>query len=297
MEDEINEVDEALAETEARARAMGWHPLEDFKGDPERWTDAAAFIARGEEHLPILRDQNRRLADKVSRLEGEVSNLTKNSTEQLEAIRDLTSLAKRSNEQGYQRALAEEKAKRREAVQNGDQEAFDQSEERIARMTEARAETERPPTPRETPPAKPAAAVDPAVQDFVDENPWFNTNQFLNTQMIAAHGKVMRRAPAMALADQLAEALDDLKEQFPEEFGVRRTETRPRAAAVSAPSRHTPGRTAKSGFDLIDDPNERAEAKAAFERIKRQQPDMTEKDYLAIYLDPHADVLALKRTA
>ena len=46
---------------EQRARAMGWKPLAEYRGDPRRWTDAAEFIRKGEEELPVLRDQSRRI--------------------------------------------------------------------------------------------------------------------------------------------------------------------------------------------------------------------------------------------
>jgi len=43
-------------ETEARASTMGWLPKEKFLergGSEDRWTDAEAYIRRGEEILPF----------------------------------------------------------------------------------------------------------------------------------------------------------------------------------------------------------------------------------------------------
>ena len=38
----------ADAETQAKAEKLGWIPPERFKGDPERFVDADAYIERGE---------------------------------------------------------------------------------------------------------------------------------------------------------------------------------------------------------------------------------------------------------
>ena len=42
------------AETEDKARRLGWVPKEEFKGDPENWRSADEFMARGEQLLPIV---------------------------------------------------------------------------------------------------------------------------------------------------------------------------------------------------------------------------------------------------
>ena len=47
----------------------------------------------------------------------------------------------------------------------------------------------------------------------------------------------------------------------------------------------------------IADPTERAQARDAFNRMKRQIADYTEKEYMALYDDPHGDVLTLQQQA
>ena len=53
---------------EARARDMGWKPLAEYRGPPGKWQPAADFISRGENILPIVRDQNRRLTERIGKL-------------------------------------------------------------------------------------------------------------------------------------------------------------------------------------------------------------------------------------
>ena len=51
----------ATAEQRTAAESMGWIPPERFKGDPERYIDAAEYIDRGEKVLPIIKENNKRL--------------------------------------------------------------------------------------------------------------------------------------------------------------------------------------------------------------------------------------------
>ena len=39
--------DQQTPTVEERAHRMGWRPLNEFRGDPAKWVDAAAFVARG----------------------------------------------------------------------------------------------------------------------------------------------------------------------------------------------------------------------------------------------------------
>ena len=48
-------------------------------------------------------------------------------------------------------------------------------------------------------------------------------------------------------------------------------------------------------INAIADPAERAQAREAFNRMKQQLPDYTEAEYMALYADPHGDVLSLQQ--
>lgn len=316
-EEELPLEDEAPVSLEDRARAMGWKPLpedaahpqrHEYRGDPRRWTDAAEFIAHGEAELPILRDQNRRMSERLARTDGELTTLRNTVTEQKAAMAEAVRLAKRADERGYNRGLAELKAKQREAVGLGDQEAFDQVQEQIDAMAAQRALDEPAPTPRvETPPATTPAQA-PEIAAFVRDNPWFvdRARPHLQAAMIGMHNAVIAESPTMPLADQLEAALIKMETAFPEIIPEGEVEPmrqpaptpRPRrsAAPVLAPSGGTPQRRpVASPLDRIQDPAERAEARKGFESMKRQDAAFTEAEYMAIYDDPHTDVLELRR--
>lgn len=296
---EVPEGEETEVSTEDRARAMGWKPKEEFRGNPRHWRPAEEYIETGERELPILRDNNKRMAERLARMEPEITSLKASAAEMKQAVQDSLILARRSEERGYQRALEEAKAARREAVQAGD---VDTVEALDARIDDIRTKQEEA-KPRPVEPAKPA--VDPAIDAFRSENPWFDTDQVLNRSMIAMHTIVMGKFPNLTLAGQLQEALKRVKAEYPERFDdyeedevptppVRATLRAPSAAPVARPSGTVRAPRQVSGWETIPE-GEREACKAAYARQKRSMPDFTEAEYIALYSNPHADVLELQR--
>lgn len=297
---------------EERAMAQGWKPRHLYRGPAENWTDAATFLQRGETELPILRDQNRRMSERLARVDTELETLRNTVAEQRQAVQDAISLAKRSNEAGYNRALKELEDERRAAVEAGDTVAFDQVQEQIEALKENRPDAEPPPPP---PPEPKPAGINPAVLKFVSDNAsWYNdaTRPVLRNMMVAFHQEVMSEGQISDMGEQLEEAKARLIERYPDQTDIsgepavpatppRRpaTPAARRAAAVASPRGAVPsGRLPPRGaspFEQIP-AAERADAKAAYERMRRQDPELTAAEYCAMYVDPHADVLALRKT-
>lgn len=291
---------------EARAREMGWKPLAEYRGPPGRWQPAADFIERGENILPIVRDQNRRLTERVGKLEGEISGLRSTAQEQLTIIKDLRDMGQRANQAGYDRAMAELKAKQRQAVELGDTKAYDQLVEQAEALASGRpaATPAVEPDKPVTEPQRPVASA--AVQTFVSQNPWFNADPFLTRKMIDQHIDVIQEGEILEEAAQLVEAKRRLLEDYPDRFGLQPQPRDPapprpaaprRRAAVAQPTPEPPAPRPGAALTInsIADPAERAEVREAFNRLKRQLPDTTEADYMALYIDPHADVLAMQQ--
>lgn len=314
--------DVAEAAVEARAREMGWKPLAQYRGPPGRWQPAADFVRRGEEELPIVRDRARRLEEKVNKLEGEISGLRLTAEEQLTVIKDLRDMGQRANQAGYDRAMKEIKANQRKAVEAGDTAAYDQLVEQAEALAESRpvavAPAPVPPERQDPLPAPRAPALTPTTNAFIGENPWFSTDKLLSDTMVAFHNEVLaeRQVTQAALnadpaldRELLEEAKGRVMERYPERFDPvidmarraptpRPTAPRRRAASVAAPTPTSGSQQQPSGtsmkIDSIQDPAERAQAREAFTRTKRQMPDYTEAEYMALYSDPHGDVLALQ---
>jgi hypothetical protein len=308
--------DPAEAAVEARAREMGWKPLAEYRGPPGRWQPAADFIERGENILPIVRDQNRRLQERVGKLESEISCLRVTAQEQLDALKEMREMGRNADKRGYDRAMQEIKTKQRAAVAAGDTTAYDQLVEQAEALQDSRPVI-RPPTAAPPEPSRPPTAAPPALsattRAFIAENPWFNTNKLLADTMVAMHQEVLneRQATQESLSadpaldrELLEEAKQRVVERYPERFGVTPREPVPapartarRAASVAqpTPSPAAPASAAAATINSIQDPADRAQAREAYNRMKRQLPDYTEAEYMALYADPHSDVLAMQQ--
>ena len=288
------------AAIEARAREMGWKPLAEYRGPPGRWQPAKDFIDRGENILPIVRQQNRALTERVGKLEGEISGLRSTAAEQLQIIKDLRDMGQKADQRGYDRAMAEIKARQRAAVEAGDTKAYDQLVEQAEALADSRqasrTTTEPPPKPAEPPPRP---AVSAAVQAFVSENTWFNTNPFLTRKMIDRHVDVIQEGEVADEAAQLTEARRRLMEDYPDRFDTpppREPAPRRRPASVARPTPEPPPPPSNTAtINSIADPAERSAARDAFNRMKRQMPDYTEAEYMALYADPHGDILSMQQ--
>ena len=103
-------------EVEDKARRMGWKPEAEYKGDPNRWTDAESFVKVGEERIPVMKENYRKLEDKYTNLEQQV----KQQREYQEHMGKVQ----------YERAMKELKAEQKEAVEDADTEKFEQLEQR-----------------------------------------------------------------------------------------------------------------------------------------------------------------------
>lgn len=308
FDDELDEglegapVDDEVSE-EDRARAMGWKPFDEYRGDPRRWTDYPEFLRKGEEELPILRDQGRRMSERLARVEPEMQALRNTVAEQAQAIRDAVSLARKADQRGYDRARAELLGRQREAVAAADTEAYDQVSEELSALEAARAEVE-PPEPPPAPPPPPAApAMDPAISAFVASNAgWFNdpARPALRQAMIGIHNAVIQEREITDIGEQLEESKRRLALMYPQHTdlggSVARPRPRPRVPSTltpRGPGGDPPARRS-SPFEQIENPEDRKEARAAYDRMRRHDDSLTEGEYVAIYLDPKADVLELR---
>lgn len=303
--------DEAAAES--RALRMGWTPFSDYRGDPSKWRPASEWLQRAEEMLPIARATNHALERKLEQQGAVIDSMRRTMEEQKTVLEDMRNLARTADQRGYERALAEIKKKQREAVAAGDTDQYDQLVEQAETLEETHAEIAATQTwiVEPAPKLNGAAPVMPEITAFIRENPWFETDAFLSNQMVAKHSAVIRdmasgKLTQMPVADQLDIALQRLREEFPESFGAapapRRLAPQPqrrpqRAASVATPSGSDAPqpRQTQSAINSIADPAERAACRDAYAKMKRQIPDYTEREYMDVYSNPHADILDVQR--
>lgn len=142
------------SEAEKRAMRMGWRPKEEFKGDPGRWIDAEAFVARTEQELPIAL--------------GTIKNLERRLADTEEIIKQFAKYAKSTEERAYNRALKDLQKQQREAVEVGDTAKFDAAQKEIDEVLQAR--------DRQAAPTAQAPERSRDFEDWAGRNPWYGTD-------------------------------------------------------------------------------------------------------------------------
>lgn len=158
------------ADAVAEARRLGWFPKEEWKGSPDDWVDADAYLERGRTVLPILQANNQKLhrqlnesAQRLQRTEGTVKAL--------EAA--LAAIEERHAEgvkQEREQAVADIRQQIVEASENGDHaEVARLTDELISARQAANEPVKKIVTT--TPPAE--NVTPPAIAQWYEQNPEF----------------------------------------------------------------------------------------------------------------------------
>lgn len=230
--------DEAQQQIEARARAMGWTEKAEFKGDPAKWRDAAEFVERGENLLPLVKAQNKRLEREVAELK--------------QTTRELGDYLSKTEQRAYDRALADLKQQRKEALAAGDGDAFEKADEQIKTVEREAAEKA----------AKRAEkkdnGPDPVYAEWESRNAWLKDSELSEYAEFAAQ-KLRANGEKATGAEFLDMVTAKVKAQFPAKFTNPRRETA-QAVEGSAPAAR------RGGKSYADMP---AEARAACDRMAK----------------------------
>lgn len=110
LEDGIEQPNEGERDFTAEAMAQGWTDKDEFKGDPDKWIDAKAFVERQDTNLGLLRK-------KTDYLERELAK-------QQKAAAKAADFFDKAEKRAYERALAEIRSQQEAAVEAGDVDQF-----------------------------------------------------------------------------------------------------------------------------------------------------------------------------
>lgn len=216
-----------LDDIERRARDAGWKPLDEYKGNPAQWRDAATFLKRGEEELPILRERLRKQ-------ERDLADLKRTGSASLQAQQEMADRLRRADERAYAKAKADLEAQKREAVQNGDTAAFDAVEASIKALDEDAKPAARQ---QQQQPAAQAAAVGvppPEVQAWGRRNPWFQALPELKSVAESIHIRLLTEEPDLSLAENLERMTAEMREMYPDRVRSLGDAQRPAARQQAA---------------------------------------------------------------
>jgi hypothetical protein len=193
-----------MSDTEKRARAMGWVPKEDFRGDEDRWVDSDTFLDRGENIMPILKERLTKFEQNNTALTDKLDKATK----QLETF---VTHHKQTYKRAYDNAFRDLDAKQREAVSAADTDAYDQlqqEKEDLQKEVEDMREQQAPA----------AAPESPAYGRWLDENSWYKTDTDRQLFVDALGANLQANQTYKTDEEFYAELTRRTKEAFPGRF-------------------------------------------------------------------------------
>jgi hypothetical protein len=165
----------AAPEVQTAAEKMGWIPPSRFKGDPERFIDADAYIERGETILPIVKEHNKRLQTELATVReqaaanAEALKVAQTAIEQIEERHSV------QTQKAVEEARRQVKAQLAAASEAGDHEGVAELTDQLTQLNTAEKEA----GPVEKKPATPPARFvpPPELREWNEENPWFGQDR------------------------------------------------------------------------------------------------------------------------
>lgn len=244
---------------EQQAKAQGWVPEEEFRGDLERWVDAETFVKRGEEIQPVLRERNREMAGEITQLRSDLKVVTSH-------IKNVEQRAYDRAKQEYEDKVQALDGEAIEAVQEGDTAKYQMIQTKKSNLKQ----------PQE-PKAEPQA--NPGFEPWVNQNPWYNTDIEMRSyaEMIGP-GVAASLPPGSSDTDMYNRITEEVKKRFPYKFENPKKNKQTVEGDTAEPVSKTGG---KKFGDLP------AAAKKSYERMRKnfemQGHQFTKEDYLAEY--------------
>lgn len=160
--------DDDHTQLEDDARHDGWVPREEYRGDPERWVDAAEFVERGKHINKILQSKNKRLEDEIANLRTGVEQFKKFSQE-----RHAAQIKEKEDE------VSILKAQRAAAIREGDGERVEELSDRIDAAKDAQRELS---IKQQQDVEQPRQQEDPIFVDWKAKNRWYDDNPEAQTE-------------------------------------------------------------------------------------------------------------------
>jgi hypothetical protein len=251
---------------ESEARDLGWLPKEEFKGDPTRWTDAETFVKKGDEVMPLIKAQNKRL-------KREIDDLKKQ-------FRQASSHFGKAEERAYTRALADLTARQEEAVKEGDLDAHRAISKEIGELS------------KDMPGGKPnqatAEEAREAWDDWREKNEWYDRANLASAPEIDVNARLyadrmtekhIAKTETMPPVEFFAYIGELVKEKYPS-VGAKQPRPKP-PSDVAGPTGGRPPNRGKSWADM--EPEERRIGERLAEKWVKSGLLKKKDDYLASY--------------
>ena len=205
MEQEIEEDVKTEEDSEeerdwaAEAKTLGWHDPEDedFRGDPEKALSAEDFVKKGEEELPIVRENNRKLHRKINEEKADRAVFKAFMDSQMEA-----------QQKEYEQKL-------REAAANGDIEAYDKIRESQPQNSQTNGELQN------------------EIRDFQSRNAWYGLDDLKTNYAKFMDDQIANQGLSLTPRQHFDKVEEAVLAQFPDKKPAPQTVERARKRSAS----------------------------------------------------------------
>jgi hypothetical protein len=256
-----------------RASTQGWAPLDEWRGDPDKWVDAKTFVERGEQNNFMLRERNDKLFDEMKSMRETLGDLHKRNIEAEE----------RGRKKEHDRIMTSLNAQQREAIEEADVDRFDAIEnkkkETLTAFEAESVEEEKPVTDNAIP-----EDVQKDVTKWIDDNPWYTKDAALNMEAQGVHMRLQREEPNLTVAENLAKVGEEIAKRYPDQFGVKKEEepsTKSRKKHIQKPPAAVHNGAAGSkekGYNDLP-----LDARKLCDKYVKQIPGYTKEEYIKDY--------------
>lgn len=251
------------------ARAQGWVPKEEFRGDENDWIDADTFVKRGKEINPILRKNNERIQRELDATKHQMEELRKATEE----FKKFQKEAYENKLHAYEEEIQDLRALKKKAITDGDGDLVGELEDKIDELKEKKASAKPVEEDKKEPPVNPE--VTQAIAEWVDKNKWYKEDVKMAAAANAVADTIRKTDPTLIGREFLDKVDAELLDLFgPEKLGKK---TRPRSPVEGSSGPSDEGKPNKKSYENLP-----AEAKAACDKFTKQKL-MTREDYVASY--------------
>jgi len=250
---------EVQQQAEKEARAMGWLPKEEFKGDAAHWVEASAFVEKGRQILPIMQKNNERLLGQVGNLNAKLDGLAGALKAAQTTIETLEASHADDVKEQVEQARKDLKAELTVASREGDHETVAEITDKLSQLNAANRDAGGEEAPLKD---KTLAAERPTISPEIQA--WFQKNQdfVANPRKVALAGVIQQELRAAGETATGPAFLDLVAEKVEAEYGGRPSGTTKVSAGNGGGSRVASG--GASGKTYADLP---ADAKAACDKF------------------------------
>lgn len=205
-----------------KAISMGWKPLDEFKGNVERWVDADEYVERGERVLPIVTATNRRLQQDLLTAKNKIDTLESKLDNASITLEKLEKHWSEANKRALENAKAQLREELRDARDSGDTAAEDTilgklEEIRDTERSAAKAEKEK----KDAPATNQSPPVDESTKEWIARNDdWFGKDM-KKTKAFNRLAEDLRDEGVTAVGREFYDILD---REYAERYGEREIE-------------------------------------------------------------------------